>query len=48
MVGATIVSTHVVVIPTLSDGVTTIPAGCIWVSTIIVFDTTGEILLIGG
>jgi len=37
----------VVVIPALSDGVITIPIGCLWVSTTIVFDTIGEILLIG-
>jgi len=37
----------VVVIPALSDGVITIPIGCLWVSTTVVFDTIGEILLIG-
>jgi hypothetical protein len=46
MVGATIVSTHVVVIHALSDWVTTIATSYISVSTIVVFDTIGEVLLI--
>jgi hypothetical protein len=48
MVGATTVSTHMVVILALSDWVTTIPASCLWVSTIVVLDTIGEVLLIRG
>jgi hypothetical protein len=46
--GVTTISTHVVVIPTSSDLVTTIPVGCLWVSTIIAVDTIGEVVLIRG
>jgi hypothetical protein len=46
MVGATIVSTTMVVTPTLSDWVTTILVGYLWVSTIVIFDTIGEVVLI--
>jgi hypothetical protein len=46
MVCATIVSTLVVVIPTSNDWVTTIPIGCLQVSTIVASDMIGEVVLI--
>jgi hypothetical protein len=45
-VGATNISSHVVVILTSSDWVTTILIGCLWVSTIAAFDMIGEAMLI--
>jgi hypothetical protein len=45
VLGATIVSTHVVVITILSDWITSIPIGCLWVSIIIDYDTLGEVVL---
>jgi hypothetical protein len=46
MVGATTILAHVVVIPTSSDWVTTIPAGCLRISTTTASDTIGEAVLI--
>jgi hypothetical protein len=46
MVGATTVSTQVVVTPTSSDWVTIILVGCLWVSTIVTFDMIDEVVLV--
>jgi uncharacterized protein YaiE (UPF0345 family) len=46
MVGVTIISTHVVVIPTSSDWVTITPTSCFQVSTTVAFDMIGETMLI--
>jgi len=46
MVCATIVSILVVVIPTSNDWVTTIPIGCLRVSTFVASDMIGEVVLI--
>jgi hypothetical protein len=48
MVSTTIVSTLVVIIPTSSDWITTIPLGYLRVSTIVTFDMTGEVMLTWG
>jgi hypothetical protein len=45
MLGATTISTHVVVMITLGDLVTYVLAGCLRISTTIVLDTLGEIEL---
>jgi hypothetical protein len=46
MLGATTVSTPMVVIISLSDRVTSIPVGCLQTSTITTFDILGEAKLI--
>jgi hypothetical protein len=48
MVGATTISTPLIVIPTSSDLVIITQAGCLQVSTITIFDTIGEVVLIRG
>jgi len=45
MVGATIISTPMVVILTLNDSVTTTPVGYLSISTTAAFDTIGEVVL---
>jgi hypothetical protein len=48
MVGAIIVSTPLIVIPTSSDLVITTQVGCLQVSTVTTSNTIGEFVLIRG